>query len=82
MTMRYQQLREGQRVLESVALYLFGGRFPQSKNDLDIVILLRTASNLIKEELKHPERFNLDGTKRILPVREPRERRTVDGVTK
>lgn len=66
MTERYQFLREGLRILENAGLHLFRYRINQklTQDELDTRDILRTAHHAIREELKHPERFNVDGTKR------------------
>lgn len=75
--MRYQFLREGLRIIESAGKHLFRHRVNQemTKDELDTLNLLRQAHKLIREELKHPERFNLDGTKRQMRVTLPPERK-------
>jgi hypothetical protein len=65
--MRYQELREARGHLENAILYL-QKQGPRDCFGITVQLLL-IAKRLINEEVKHPERFNLDGTKREVRFR-------------
>lgn len=65
--MRYKQLQAAREQILRVSFYLFRQqRVTPVDEDSYIAALevLRDAVNEVREELKHPERFHLDGTRR------------------
>jgi hypothetical protein len=70
--MRYQQLRGGLDTLASAGKYLAEQQKQATLDSIQALMTISLASCLIREELKHPERFNLDGTKRVMKVRLPK----------
>lgn len=78
--MRYKELKQAREQLKRVAKYLQTSRpippsFTLSGSERDAYIaaleVLVVAINGVREELKHPERFNLDGTRRVVKMHIP-----------
>lgn len=71
--MRYQQLRAARETLDHAITYLVNNPKQLTilikKVDQSAVLLLREALHEVRAELKHPERFNLDGSRRVIKVR-------------
>lgn len=66
--MRYQQLRVALGHLSNAGLHLFHGKMPTHPAHIEALMVLQRAARSIQKELQHPERFNADGSPRMMSV--------------
>lgn len=71
--MRYQELRMARETLNNAITHLVNNPKQLTilikKVDQSAILVLREALQEVREELKHPERFNLDGSRRTIIMR-------------